>query len=698
MGCPAPIQPHQIQGGVGGADYPAIHQVIVWLVKKYFERRVEREQQLRSYSVFQFSKNYHLPTDPDTSFLSPTLAKIAYRHKATRLFKRKTLRKETEETRVRSCLLEFGETFAKLGGLIVDEQSVAVGGGRINVKGSALDGVADSVQGAAGGGTINSSEAVRNGGAAVGSDSAVPSGSSAPVISATKSTTAQELSKTLPGSTLSTPSPNVPGTAPSGGGKIPVGAVGGAAFDPASILEARSRLSKRETPSSAHTHQQQSTVQSSGSKSEVVAGSESAPILLDSIDVVMADLTRLDINELSGFEKQLARAAKEAKKDEILFAEKVSREESELMQQMHQIDEGTVAAISGAQIGNIVGLGADEISSAAAMYEAELQEAKKELDESLATGRLGAAATFTRQMQGLLKQQDDLSVKEKDILAKIALLEERSKVADEEKASALEYIEQLKFQFKKFSDLESASLQQKELATIKNLMALNESLKVKEADFKSQCKSKRQEFLDKIRAIDEEEDENTPEMQQQKQIEEMHTKVLAKFNRLRQLLAEVNLEVASASRQIDDTPSRTELIQYERRFVELYQQVAWKLEETRKYYDMYNTLESTLTFIQKEIKLLNSISENFAEAMRSAQSKTEFSKQFEGIVKGVEESLRRQEVTLNQKQQRLEELKQTYQNYVDEQRRYYKAVKDFQDECNKNEWLLGKLEQLKTQH
>eukprot|EP01031_Cornospumella_fuschlensis_P048417 gene48417-59293_t len=46
MGCPAPLQPHQIQGGVGGADYPAIHQAIVWLVKKYFERRVEREQEL----------------------------------------------------------------------------------------------------------------------------------------------------------------------------------------------------------------------------------------------------------------------------------------------------------------------------------------------------------------------------------------------------------------------------------------------------------------------------------------------------------------------------------------------------------------------------------------------------------------------------------------------------------------------------
>jgi hypothetical protein len=49
--------------------------------------------------------------------------------------------------------------------------------------------------------------------------------------------------------------------------------------------------------------------------------------------------------------------------------------------------------------------------------------------------------------------------------------------------------------------------------------------------------------------------------------------ILTKYNRMRQLLAEANLEVAHAVRTIDDVPTRTELIQYERRFVELYQQV-----------------------------------------------------------------------------------------------------------------------------
>lgn len=74
-----------------------------------------------------------------------------------------------------------------------------------------------------------------------------------------------------------------------------------------------------------------------------------------------------------------------------------------------------------------------------------------------------------------------------------------------------------------------------------------------------------------------------------------------KYNRLRQLLAETNLEIANTSRAIDDVPTRTELIQYERRFGELYQQVSWKLDETRKYFALYNTLESTLGHLQREV-------------------------------------------------------------------------------------------------
>lgn len=137
---------------------------------------------------------------------------------------------------------------------------------------------------------------------------------------------------------------------------------------------------------------------------------------------------------------------------------------------------------------------------------------------------------------------------------------------------------------------------------------------------------------------------------------------MAKYNRLRALLAQTNLDLARNVRIIDDVPTRSELIQYERRFVELYQQVAWKLDETKKYYSLYNTLDTTLSFIQKEVKLLNSIGDSFDEAMKSSQSTQEYLEQFRNIVKGVEDSLKRQVSVAAQRDQRVEELKQTHQN------------------------------------
>ncbi len=52
------------------------------------------------------------------------------------------------------------------------------------------------------------------------------------------------------------------------------------------------------------------------------------------------------------------------------------------------------------------------------------------------------------------------------------------------------------------------------------------------------------------------------------------------------MLAKRNLEISRIVRSLDDVPSRAELVQYERRFAELYEEVAGKLEENRKYVDV----------------------------------------------------------------------------------------------------------------
>ncbi len=80
--------------------------------------------------------------------------------------------------------------------------------------------------------------------------------------------------------------------------------------------------------------------------------------------------------------------------------------------------------------------------------------------------------------------------------------------------------------------------------------------------------------------------------------------------------------------------------------------------------------------------------------MKSSSTKEEYLRQFDSIIKGVEDSVAKQERDLSQRERQVDDLKSVNQNLVDEQRRYFQAVKDFQLECQKNEWMLEKLESL----
>ena len=241
---------------------------------------------------------------------------------------------------------------------------------------------------------------------------------------------------------------------------------------------------------------------------------------------------------------------------------------------------------------------------------------------------------------------------------------------------------------------------QAELAKLKGLVMLNEQLRSQEAQFKANVKRQLKNLTDEVAALEAKEAElaaggaGEGDEARLREVEAMHTKILSKYDRLRALLAERNLAVATSSRQIDDVPTRTELIQYERRFTELYAQVAGKLAENKKYFETYNTLDETHRMMAKEVTLINSITDNFDAAMKSKATKEAFLGQLAGIIKSTEDSLARQKDKLGAKDARFEALSAAHQALVEEQRRYFKAVKDFQEECNRNEIYAAKLEEM----
>lgn len=145
-------------------------------------------------------------------------------------------------------------------------------------------------------------------------------------------------------------------------------------------------------------------------------------------------------------------------------------------------------------------------------------------------------------------------------------------------------------------------------------------------------------------------------------------------------------------RKIDEIPSRTELQQYQRQFVELYEQVSSKFTETRKYYNSYNTLNDTKQFLQKEVSILNSIDENYKAAVSSKQNKEKLAESLKNIIAGVQKNVVKVEARLAEEKQKKDRLNADYMSALEKEREYYKMTKEFLDECDKNRQLLARLE------
>ena len=138
-------------------------------------------------------------------------------------------------------------------------------------------------------------------------------------------------------------------------------------------------------------------------------------------------------------------------------------------------------------------------------------------------------------------------------------------------------------------------------------------------------------------------------------------------------------EVRELQRQLDEIPSRTELSQYQKRFLELYSLVASKLSETRQFYNLYNILDATKLYLTREVTLLNSIFDNFEKAKATRSNQEKFLDTLESMLKSVRELLGKVETKRNDEKTNRDAASEKYVQLIDKQRQYYKAVLEFQE-------------------
>ncbi|XP_063892977.1 coiled-coil domain-containing protein 93-like [Helicoverpa armigera] len=170
-----------------------------------------------------------------------------------------------------------------------------------------------------------------------------------------------------------------------------------------------------------------------------------------------------------------------------------------------------------------------------------------------------------------------------------------------------------------------------------------------------------------------------------KEFNEREEKLKAFITSMRLELAKLNREVLRYSNAIDEVPGTAELLQYEKRFIELYNQVASKHKETKQYYIFYNTLLEVKLYTSKELSLLNSILDNYEEAMSSVRKREEFMTQFESIVEWVNHTVKKVEEKFKSEKEQKNDLYNEYSRLIDVQRQYAAALKKLGEQRQKIE-------------
>lgn len=291
----------------------------------------------------------------------------------------------------------------------------------------------------------------------------------------------------------------------------------------------------------------------------------------------------------------------------------------------------------------------------------------------------------------LSKQIQQQKIKLEEIQVKYSDLHKTYLQTQENLKAVIERSEKIDTEMEKLNELESSE-NQGILESLRNLVAMNENLKKQEQEFKAHCKEEMVRLKQNIRKLKTETDEeDNDEMERVTLIERQYDADKEKLKKIKLVLAQVNREIALLQRKIDEVPSRAELSQYQKRFIELYNQVAAKHKETKQFYTLYNTLDDTKLYLNKEVNLLNSIHDNFSTAMGSSNTKEQFLRQMEQIVEGVKQNRLKVEKKKQEEKMKRDQYNDEYLALVENQRLYFKTIKDFQEECRKNEILMSKL-------
>lgn len=252
-----------------------------------------------------------------------------------------------------------------------------------------------------------------------------------------------------------------------------------------------------------------------------------------------------------------------------------------LKRMMNEMSEADTTSrqnkVTASAVGQILGLQQNELQQIVSDYmskESELQSEMEQLEKLLEDGSSssGGIQHKKRLLNYLAKQ---IETREASVEEKRAEIDSIKKEVDQvnEKISQVKGVEaEMRSQLAKLVEHEK-NTDKKSVEELQELVQVAEKLKQKEQEYKKTCKdelAKLESEMEKMRELAE--SGGGGESEDARRINEQYEATSGKLRSLRLKIAKKNREISTLKRKLDETPSRNELTQYQKRFIELYNQ------------------------------------------------------------------------------------------------------------------------------
>ena len=381
------------------------------------------------------------------------------------------------------------------------------------------------------------------------------------------------------------------------------------------------------------------------------------------------------------FDDKIQKELEKAKRDEEEMQKKQDAIADKLMKNSTELSMSSKYNQSHCakdEVGGLVVLDRDQISLAKSDYERISRESQNSNSEK------SKAMQRKKRIESELKAVQDLLDKgERAAGDKARSLHLELGRAEEEE---IRLIQKLQSELSAVaSEVEQMSKSDPQMASeLWSLLSSCDNSRDEDKAFKEKCKSELSALQSKLEELSSSCEETPAEKARAAEVRSLHEQVSARHAKARSLLSHHSLNLSNLTRKVDDFPTRDELSQYERRFSELYRQSNAKLEETRRYFATYNTLEATNKLLQKEVKLVDSITTSFQAASKRKGGEKDFLNQFSSIITDLSSTCDRQSELLKEKKQEYASFEKVHDDLVKTQRLYAKTLKDVKEQYSIN--------------